>query len=158
MMKKALRRKTVFGLIGIGVAIFLTISGCANITSVKKSATKTGKGAIPSYYDFGDILIPKELKIKKKLTFIYRTPGFMTGVITLTGRVEIDSLVTFFENNMAKDNWRKISSFKSPRTIILFQKENRFCVINIIDGELEARVNIWVSPTIGESESGLLKQ
>ena len=82
----------------------------------------------------------------------------MTGVITLTGRVEIDSLVTFFENNMAKDNWRNISSFKSPRTIILFQKENRFCVINIIDGELEARVNIWVSPTIGESESGLLKQ
>jgi len=156
-MKKALRRKTVFGCIGIGVAIFLTISGCSSITSLKKDASKKGKGTIPSYYDFGDVLIPKELKVKKKLSFIYRTPGFTTGVLTLTGRVEINSLIAFFENNMGKDNWREISSFKSPRTIILFRKEHRFCVINIIDDEPNTRVDIWVSPTIEESESGLLK-
>ncbi len=157
MTKKALRRKTVFRCIGIGVAIFLTISGCASVTSLNKSATKAKKGPIPSYYDFGDVLIPKELKIKKKLSFVYRTPGFTTGVLTLTGRVEINSLIVFFENNMAKDNWREISSFKSPRTIMLFQKENRFCVINIIDEEPKVRVDIWVSPTIEESELGLLK-
>jgi len=162
-MKKDFRRKTVFGCIGIGVAIFLTISGCASITSfktggsTKTSASKKDKGAIPSYYDFGDVLIPRELKIKKKLSFVYRTPGFTTGVLTLTGRVEINSLIAFFENNMSKDNWREISSFKSPRTIMLFQKEHRFCVINIIDQEPKVRVDIWVSPTIEESESGLLK-
>ncbi len=156
-MKKVLRRKTVFGCIGIGVAIFITISGCASVKSLNKSATKTKQGAIPSYYDFGDVLIPKELKITKKLSFVYRTPGFTTGVLTLTGRVEINSLVAFFENNMIKDNWREISSFKSPRTIMLFQKENRFCVINIIDEEPKVRVDIWVSPTFEESDSGLLK-
>ena len=156
-MKKALQRKTVFGCIGIGVAIFLTISGCASVTPVKKSGTKANKESIPLYYGFGDVPIPKELTMKKKLSFVYRTPGLATGVLTLTGRVEINSLIAFFENNMAKDNWRQISSFKSTRTIMLFQKENRFCVINIIDEEPKVRVDIWVSPTIEESESGLLK-
>ena len=156
-MKKALQRKTVFGCIGIGVVIFLTISGCANITSLNKGATKAKKGPTPSYYDFGDVLIPKELKINKKLSFVYRTPGFTTGVLTLMGRVDINSLIAFFENNMVKDNWREISSFKSPRTIMLFQKENRFCVINIIDEEPKVRVDIWVSPTFEGNDSGLLK-
>jgi len=58
---------------------------------------------------------------------------------------------------MAKDNWQIVGTFKSPRTLLLFQKENRWCVINITDGRFDTLVEIWVAPFSGQSESGLLK-
>ena len=63
----------------------------------------------------------------------------------------------FSYKGMAKDAWKKVSSFKSPRTILMFQKENRWCVINITDGNYSTDVEIWVAPTMNESETGLMK-
>jgi hypothetical protein len=58
---------------------------------------------------------------------------------------------------MAKDNWRILGSFKSsPLSIMLFQKENRSCMIKIIE-EFYTHVEIWVAPRVNEVESGLLK-
>jgi hypothetical protein len=120
----------------------------------------------PLYYDFGDILIPRELKVVKDSSFVFRTPGLSAGVLALKGNVEVNSLITFFETNMAKDNWTPVSSFKSPRSMLLFQKENRWCVINITDESFSTYVEIWVAPTIasargsslgGPAEEGLLK-
>jgi hypothetical protein len=111
----------------------------------------------PAYYDFGDVLIPLELKVDKKKSFIYHAPGFTAGVLVLNGRVELDSLIRFFENNMAKDNWRLLSSFKSPRTIMFFTKANRSCIINVTERQLKSEVEIWVAPTTEEEEATLLK-
>lgn len=97
------------------------------------------------------------MKVDEKSTFVYRTPAFTSGVLSVKGRVEINSLITFFENNMEKDNWKLISTFKSPRTMMLFQKENRWCVIHIYDKEFSTYSEIWVAPTVGETESGLFK-
>ncbi|MEA3279340.1 MAG: hypothetical protein U9Q38_01895 [Thermodesulfobacteriota bacterium] len=156
------RRKKFLACLCITAAFFLLTAGCAGFKSKKGSSTsqtttQKDKGPSPLYYDFGDVLIPNELKIIKKSSFVYRTPGFSAGVLALSGRVEVSSLIAFFENNMAKDNWRTISSFKSPRTIMVFQKENRWCVINITEKEFNTHVEIWVAPTINEAESGLLK-
>ena len=158
-----IRQKRNFGaFIGIGAVFFLIISGCAG-GKTKKSGPGSqvtapkDKGPSPLYYDFGDVLIPNELKVNKKASFVYKTSGFSAGVLTLSGRVEISSLIAFFENNMQKDNWRTMGSFKSPRTIILFQKENRWCIINITEKDFKTHVEVWVAPTINEAEAGLLK-
>ncbi|CAB5084956.1 hypothetical protein D3OALGB2SA_909 [Olavius algarvensis associated proteobacterium Delta 3] len=116
----------------------------------------------PLYLYFSDILIPRELNEIKKDSFVFRTPGMSAGVLALKGSVEINSLIAFFENNMAKDNWTLISAFKSPRSMMLFQKENRWCVINITDQRFSTYVEIWVAPMIvgavsGPMEQGLLK-
>ncbi len=143
----------VFGLI-LALIIF---SGCTAFRSGSQQASEgkdiqqpTSKNE-PIYYDFGDVLVPKQLTVNKKLSFVYRTPGFSAGVLSLKGRVELNSLLAFFQNNMVKDNWRLVSSFKSMRTIMLFQKENRWCVINITEKEYYTYVEIWVSPTMNES-------
>ena len=143
----------VFGLI-LALIIF---SGCTAFRSSSQQASG-GKDIQqpesknePIYYDFGDVLVPKQLTVNKKLSFVYRTPGFSAGVLSLKGRVEMNSLLAFFHNNMVKDNWRLVSSFKSMRTIMLFQKENRWCVINITEKEYYTYVEIWVSPTMNES-------
>jgi hypothetical protein len=163
-MTKVRPKRTVLLCIGMMTALLFIIGGCSALKTKKSSSTsevvvKMDKGDAPLYYDFGDILIPSELKVDKKSSYIVQSPGFLTGILALRGSVERNSLFFFFENNMAKDNWRKRTLFKSPRTstIMLFQKENRWCVININENSYNTYVEIGVAPRINEPEPGLLK-
>lgn len=153
--------RKVSACIGIMTALLLIFTGCSglkpNYSDTPHSTTKKDQEPVSLYYDFGDVLIPKELKVDKQSSFVFRTPGLTAGVISLEGRVEINSLITFFDNNMVKDNWRPVSSFKSPRTMMLFHKENRWCVINIYDKNFNTYVEVWVAPTVDEADAGLLK-
>ncbi len=155
---------------GILLAMMILITGCSMFNGGKTLATDPEnpeiKKSAPLYHDFGDVLTPRELKVDREESFIYKTPGFSAGVLTLEGRVDRNSLIAFYENNMPKDNWRLVSSFKSPRTMMLYHKENRWCVINISENGLynNTLVEVWVSPTMSAvssdpvGESGLLKE
>lgn len=156
--------RTVFAGIVIMTALFLFITGCSGLQSKKgasasQEAAQKDEGPSPLYYDFGDVLIPSELQVDKKSSFVFKTPGLSAGVLSLKGRVEISSLIAFFENNMTKDNWKQVSSFKSPRSMLLYQKENRWCVISITDTDLvsSTRVEVWVAPTMSQTDTGLFK-
>ena len=107
------------------------------------------------YYDFGDVLVPRELSVDDDATYVIESSGFRTGVMTLSGRVEKTSLVNFFKNNMVKDRWTLIASFRTPkRSILLFQKGNRWCVINVLDHAMSTEVEIGVVPT-NSSQGGV---
>ncbi len=156
------RIKTVLAHACIFATLLFLISGCAALSKDDKNSTSGStvqkeKKDLPVYLDFGDVLVPKELKIDKGSSFVQKTLGYSTGVLALNGRVDVGSLCTFFEDNMAKDNWKLIVAFKSPRTVMLFQKQNRWCVINITDGDFSTDVEIWVAPSIAEGSSGLMK-
>lgn len=129
------------------------LSGCGTSRS-KKSSSKSGPPALTA---FGDVQVPGELKVIKKSSFVFRTPELSAGVLSLKGRVEVGSLIAFFDTNMAKDNWELVSSFRSHRSIILFHKENRWCVINISESKLSTYVEIWVSPTTSKVPVEMLK-
>ncbi|MBW2331799.1 MAG: hypothetical protein JRF30_13045, partial [Deltaproteobacteria bacterium] len=136
-----LRRFGMFVCISVLLLVCTIFLGCARL--------KTSN-------DFEDVLVPSELKVDKKRSFIfYHAPDFTAGVLVLRGRVEVKSLIRFFENNMAKDNWRLASSLKSPCTIMFFNKPNRGCIINITERQLKTEVEIWVAPTMGSVEEGL---
>ena len=107
------------------------------------------------YYDFGDVLLPQELKVDMDDTFIFRTPGLTAGVMSLDGRVKVDSLITFFENKMPVDGWRQVSSFKAPRTMMLFSTQTRWCVISISEGRFSTNVKIWVAPALEDAQGSL---
>ena len=161
-MKKRPYGRTILVYVGVVSALFFLISGCAGIktkegASASQSTTEKDKGASALYYDFGDVLLPADLKVDKKSSFVIRASGFSAGVVSLKGRVDGSSLITFFLNNMAKDNWTEVASFKSPRSMMLFQKANRWCVINITEKDYYTYVEVWVAPTINEAESGLYK-
>lgn len=152
-------------LVGISALLFVfaVVAGCAkpksNTTTPEEAeyaATEPDDTPTPLYYDFDDVLIPSELKTDKKRSFVYHTDEFTAGVLVLTGRVEINSLISFFDSNMAKDNWRLMSSFKSPRTILFFTKANRSCIINITEQRFNTEVEIWVAPTKTVEDDGLL--
>ena len=159
-----LRRWVVFlGISALFVVLVISI-GCASlrrdtagVEQTEAEGVKKAEEPEPLYYDFGDVLVPIELKVDKKKSFVYHAPGFTAGILALSGRTEINSLIRFFENNMAKDNWRLVSSFKSPRTIMFFNKPNRSCIINITERRLKTEVEIWVAPSVEDVQSTLLK-
>ena len=141
----------------IGLLILLA-GGCASQKGKSGEAVNEGTDPdAPLYYDFGDVLVPREMKVDKNASFVFRTPGLSAGVLSMKGRVDGSSLIAFFESNMANDNWSLVSAFKSYRNIMLFKKENRWCVINITEKKMNTYLEIWVSPTIGGASSSLYK-
>jgi hypothetical protein len=145
--------------LGVAVALMLFCAACSSTpttTDGSEAREKDQKNA-PLYYDFVDVLVPRELSLNTKSSFVYHTSGLTAGVLVFTSKVERSSLIQFFENNMAKDNWQAVSSFKSPRTLLVFQKENRWCVITVTENNWDTQVEIWLAPFGGQSGSGLLK-
>ena len=65
------------------IAVVFSAGGCSSLTKKDDKATapasKTSSAVAARYYDFGDVLVPKELKVDKKSSFIYQTSGFSAG-------------------------------------------------------------------------------
>ncbi len=128
-----------------GLVLVLAATGCAHFEKL----TGSGNSGPSSVYDqFEDILIPTDLKYEPKQSFIYETSGFKAGRAAYSGYVEIDSLVAFFSDAMVKDGWRLRSTFKSPKIIILFEKQERVCIITVEEKMVFTHVEIWVAPTV----------
>jgi hypothetical protein len=149
---------------GLKIAAFMALLMLSAVACQSTPKTTDGAAArekdeknAPLYYDFEDVLVPRDLKLDTESSFVYHASGLTAGVLIFTCKVERSSLIQFFENNMAKDNWQAVSSFKSPRTLLLFQKESRWCVINITDNRWDTMVEIWVAPFGGQPGTGLLK-
>ena len=106
------------------------------------------------YYDFEDVLVPNELSIVNEKTMVISTPDFASGVLTLEGRVDKNSLFTFYISNMMKDNWMIESSIKSPGvTILVFKKASRSAVITFQDTQFNNTiVQIGVAPILGSGQ------
>ena len=132
--------------------LLLVGAGCAAMKKSQDTPEETGdkksevKGPVPIYYDFVDVLIPAELSLVKKSSFVYTTPSFSAGVLVFEGYVQGESLVTFFTSNMAKDGWTLKSSFRYRRVILNFEKDERSCLVSVAEFPLKTRVEIWVAP------------
>lgn len=139
-------------LIFLVAILFVLLTGCATTDPGPEQMDTmvpefTGPG--PIYYDFGDILLPRELQLDRKASFVHYSDGISAGLLVLRGNVESKSLIAFFENNMRKDNWRMKGSIKSSESMLLFQKEARWCMIHIRETFRNTHVQIWVLPSMG---------
>ncbi len=155
-MIKAYEKRVVAVLV-TALCVAVALTGCSTLKSGQKTTSKDTaatppptstavKENTPVYYDFGDIMLPRELKVDKDDSFVMTSGGMTTGVLALKGGVDVNSLVTFFENKMPVDGWRQMGAFRSARSIMLFEKRTRWCVISIADGQFSTKVEIWVAP------------
>ena len=143
----------VFG----AMALFTTSCATTDSNTTSQAAVQKDQGSTSVYREFGDVLVPSEMDFVSDSSFVYLTSGLATGVMTIKGRVDTDSLFSFFQNNMAKDNWKIVTYFKSPKSFLLFRKETRWSVIKISEETFYTYAEIWVSPSVGDSYTGLLK-
>ena len=76
-----------------------------------------------------------------------KSTGLVTGVLSLRGRVDVLSLVNFYKVSMPRDGWQFITSFESPeKTIMVFEKGERWAVINITGNAFYTYLEIAVAP------------
>ena len=132
----------------------ITLAACSSMNSTSSgsgsdSASKTSSPTI--YRDFDDILIPNEMKIDNDRTYIVEGSGLTTGILTIKGWVDRNSLITFFKSAMERDKWAEVASFKSPTantsSILVFQKEGRTAVISIREAMIYTYAEIAVAPS-----------
>ncbi|WP_156939650.1 hypothetical protein [Desulfocurvus vexinensis] len=142
-------------LAALAMVALLAASGCQSVlsdSSAGKPQTQSQARSAPttnpvgSYQEFNDVLIPNELSLVGKSSFVFETPSFKTGIVVYKGRVDSVSLANFFEKELPKDNWRLRSRMKYNRTIMVFEKPDRDCIINIIDDTFSTLAEIIVAP------------
>lgn len=133
---------------GFVLLFALVLSGCAGTGSGDGDASS----GLNYYYDeFKDVAIPKEMSPEKKETFItYTADGVKLGTQIVSGRVEMASLVTAMQGYMQRDGWTLRSVFRSTRSILIFEREDRMCSIYIGDGMMTTTMLIFVSPKISD--------
>jgi hypothetical protein len=157
MTKQRFMTFIVFGAIALFMTSCATTDSNTTTGGTSQAAIQKDQGSTSTYREFGDVLIPSEMEPVSDDSFVYVTSGLAVGVMSVKGHVDTDSLISFFQSNMAKDNWKLISHFKSPKTLMLFRKETRWSVINITEGRYYTYAEIWVAPTVGNADTGLLK-
>jgi len=132
------------------LAVLLLSTGCATIKSwtgqEEQPVPKTTDAPNVTYYSFPDIPIPKELELSREKSFVYETSNVRTGVLVLTGNVDLNSLEQYFRTNMAKNGWRFINSFKYNTVILNYLKDDKASHIRISRETWKTVVEIWVGP------------
>ncbi len=136
------------------VVLVLSLAACTsmNSTSGGSAADSAAQTAAPTVYrDFADILLPSEMKVDTDRSYIVEGSGLTTGILTIKGWVDRDSLITFFKSAMERDKWQEIASFNSPAadtsSILVFQKSSRTAVISIHEELIYTYAQIAVAPS-----------
>ncbi|TVQ99132.1 MAG: hypothetical protein EA399_08680 [Desulfovibrionales bacterium] len=138
----------------VGLLVFSTACSTRFTTTAGEEPsdpTITRAGHANYYFDFDDILVPRDMNFQPRSSFVIETPGVKAGMLVFRGRVDSVSLTRFFANNMLKDGWQMSSSFRYQRSIMVFTKPDRDCIISIQDGRVFTRMEIWVAPKASDS-------
>jgi len=140
------KRKGVYFLFAV-LFTGLAWTGCASTVKERSGEPeKRGVETTSKYYHFDDVRIPRELNYKQNKSFVYETPRFKTGILIFTKwRIDVESLIDFFNYQMEKDNWKLVNSFKGKESILNFSKPDKTCTIKITEKwhgttEIEIRV------------------
>lgn len=150
MIERRISMKRMLQIGFIILLISLVLGGCS--TTVKERQREpAGEGteSRAKYYHFDDVLIPHELNFKQKKSFVYETPRFKAGILYFKKwRLDVESLIDFFNYHMEKDNWKLVNSFKGKENILNFSKPDKNCTIKISENWMGyTEVEVRVGPT-----------
>ena len=140
----------------LSCVMLLLCSGCTffkNLTG-QQNQPKQQEGPNQIFYGFPDVPIPQELKLVNDRSFVYETSTFKTGVLFLTGNVEVQSLENYFKINMPKNGWRYVNNIRYKNIVLNYVKDDKTCNIRISQDTFSADVEIWVGPV----EKGVIQK
>lgn len=141
-------RLTIFAFI---LAAIVLCAGCASDGSFSnpfETATPTPGG---NYYfgEFSDVPIPNDMSESSGDTFIAaHQSGIKSGVQKFTGRVDAISLIKTMRRNMADHGWTLRSLLRSTESVLVFEKPEKICSIQISDGTFSTAMRIFLSPRL----------
>jgi|GEM_PF-2810379 len=130
-----------------GRAILLDVARRLNLSSCPSGRRKYRGGDILSQGKLPGKSLVKREEGKGEKSFVFHTANYSIEFLTFSGKMEPDATISHFTDGMPEDGWRFVSSFKSPKNIMFFLKEGRFCIITITSRTFAAVVQILVTPS-----------
>jgi hypothetical protein len=156
MKKNFFQRKSVIAL-SLLILFSMAWMGCSTTVRERQAGQPLGESTrgvkaegegVGKYY-FDDVVVPSELNYKPKKSFVYETAGFKAGILFFSKwRLDVDSLIDFFNYHMEKDNWKRVNSFRGKESMINFSKPDKTCTIKIVEK--------WYGSTVVEIRVGPL--
>ncbi|MCP3899542.1 MAG: hypothetical protein GY707_07510 [Desulfobacteraceae bacterium] len=116
---------------GILILLLTVLSGCvdktpqADVDLPEVSTTIEG---------ISDIELPADMKWKNKDSMVIKTESFKGGVLTYSGRVEINSLKDFIISSMMKNKWKHVGEASYKNMLLAFTKPNKTCLVTLTEG------------------------
>lgn len=103
-------------------------------------------GSKAKFLDFNDIPIPPEISVQAKNSYVFESGHIKMGFLTLRGRVNSNSLMNFFASALPHEGWRLKAQFRYNRSLLIFDKPDKVCVILMKEETYYTYVEIYVSP------------
>ena len=103
-------------------------------------------GSKAKFLDFNDIPIPPEISVQAKNSYVFESGHIKMGFLTLRGRVNSNSLMNFFAAALPHEGWRLKAQFRYNRSLLIFDKPDKVCVIVMKEETYYTYVEIYVSP------------
>ncbi len=98
------------------------------------------------FLDFNDIPIPNEIAVQAKNSYVFQSGPIKMGFLTLRGRVDSNSVINFFVSALPHQGWRLKAQFRYNRSLLIFDKPDKVCVILMKEETYYTYVEIYVSP------------
>ncbi len=121
-------------------------SAPASTSPSTPAPASTASGPRPIFYDFPDIPTPQELELQPKESYVVQAGAIKAGILTLRGRVDLNSLISFFQMALPRENWKPKGSFRYQRSVLIFEKPEKTCVIRLYEDIIYTYVEIFVTP------------
>ncbi len=116
---------------GILILLLTVLSGCADKTPQADVDLPEVSTTIDG---ISDIELPADMKWKNKDSMVIKTESFKGGVLTYSGRVEINSLKDFIISSMMKNKWKHVGEASYKNMLLAFTKPNKTCLVTLTEG------------------------
>jgi hypothetical protein len=128
-----------------------TLCACASTPWSSESSSTTGTAGSgsrmrPMSYDFPDVLLPSELELVPKDSYVFQGPKTKAGMLVFKGRVEAKSAIDFFQMSMPREGWVFKGGFRYKKSVLVFEKPEKMCLINVSESLYYTYVEVYVTP------------
>lgn len=130
-----------------GTTTGITPPAPTTTTTTPQTGISSGYPIPPLFYDFEDIPIPQEMDMITDESRVFIQGATKTGVMVFKGRVEPNSLVDYFQSAMTREKWQLKSGFRYNRSVLVFEKPQKTCVIIIYSRWFYTYLEVYVAPT-----------
>ena len=122
------------------LVLFIFSLGCVAILSGCSGSGMSGSGAAMvnappiarPISDYPDIELPTDMKLETDESMSIRTDSFMGGILSYTGRIEMQSLKDFIVASMRRNKWKVVGEASADTIMLAFTKPNKTCMV-IVD-------------------------
>lgn len=141
-----------------GTGLLFLLASCSSIgfeNPFETSATSSDRSAAETYMaQFEDVPIPSDLKVERSRSLVTTAQnGMRVGLVTVSGRVEINSLNNAMVNNMSNNGWALRGSSSGSKTMQIYEKPERLAVIYTYEQTIDTIMEVWVVQRLDGSVS-----